>query len=79
MGVPHSERGVMTATSTDPNRNNDINTTNVQNTVRDPIRGNNYNDGRGRATLHTVGDRVKPPQTNRAQRRFRNGQVRENE
>jgi hypothetical protein len=79
LGVPHSEKGIMTAASSDPNRTSDVNKTNVQSQVRNPIRGNTFDDGRGKATLHTTGSRVKPPATNRAQRKYRNGKVKKNE
>ena len=79
LGVPHSEKGIMTAASSDPNRTSEINTTNVQDQVRNPIRGNTFDDRRGRATLQTTGSRVKPPATNRAQRRYRNGKVKKDE
>ena len=79
LGVPHSGKGLMTAASSDPNRSSEINKTNVQNQVRNPIRGRTYDDGRGKATLHTTGSGVKPPDTRKAQRRYRNGKVKENE
>ncbi len=79
LGVPHSEKGIMTAASSDPNCTSEINTTNVQDQVRNPIRGNTFDDRRGRATLQTTGSRVKPPATNRAQRRYRNGKVKKDE
>lgn len=69
----------MTAASSDPNRTSEINTTNVQDQVRNPIRGNTFDDGRGKATMQTTGGRVKPPDTNRAQRRYRNGNIKKDE
>ncbi|MEO8934103.1 MAG: hypothetical protein ABI295_07325, partial [Xanthomarina sp.] len=79
LGVPHSEKDIMTAASSDPNRTSEVNSTNVQNQVRNPIQGRTFTDRRGRATLHTTGSRVKPPETTRAQRRYKNGKVKKDE
>ena len=75
LGLPHSEKGLMTPASTDPNRTSYINETNVQEQVSNPINGKTYSDGRGRSTLQNIGSRVKPPNTKKAQRRFQNGNV----
>ena len=80
LGVPHSSKGIMTAASADPNRTSDVNRTNVQNTVRNPIRGKTYTDGRGRATIQIKGKGagVKPPGTKKGKKRFKNGKVKKN-
>ena len=79
LGVPHSEEGIMTAASSDPNRTSEINVTNIQSQVRNPIRGKAFEDGRGKSTLQTKGSKVKPPNTRKAQRKYRNGKVKRNE
>lgn len=84
LGIIHSENGLMTVTSTDPNRNSNVNSGNVNNTmssinstISDPNGVNNpIEKGAGRATLHLQGTTSpSAPKTDKGYRKFRNGYV----
>ncbi len=84
LGILHSEKGLMTETSTDPNRTKDVYKNNVSNTVyspigsttTDPTKANVPTGGAGRATLHLQGtSSPSAPKTNQGYRKLRNGTV----
>ena len=84
LGLIHSEKGLMTASSTDPNRNNNVQSDNVSNTLNsvgsnrnNPNNVNNpIESGAGRATLHLQGaSNPRAPQTDKGYRKLRNGTV----
>ncbi|POS00520.1 RHS repeat-associated protein, partial [Flavobacterium croceum DSM 17960] len=84
LGIYHFEKGLMTDSSTDPNRTNNVYPENVSNTVYSPIKSTasepekvaKPRGGAGRATLHLEGTTdPRAPQTNKGYRRLRNGTV----
>jgi RHS repeat-associated protein len=84
LGLIHSEKGLMTASSIDPNRSKDVYSDNVSNTlnsvgsnINNPNNVNNpIESGAGRATLHLQGtSNPRAPQTDKGYRKLRNGTV----
>ncbi len=84
LGILHSEKGLMTETSTDPKRTKDVYNNNVSNTVyspigsttADPTKANMPTGGAGKATLHLQGtSSSSAPKTSQGYRKLRNGTV----
>lgn len=79
LGADHTSSGILTISSDDPNRSNDINSSNISDvmnaivgTPSEPDKAKEATGGLGQATIHIENNNL---QTDKDYKRFRNGGI----